>query len=573
MGFVHRLRFVLYLILALTPVVLAACVGKSDEELIPSPFPIPSSSPSPTPTPLPDGATTGARILARGFLRVGIRYDLEPFGYITEDGEVAGFGVDMGRELARRWLGDPQAVQFRQVRTDTAVQHLQNGDVDIVITALIHTQERESGADFSLPYFMDGHALLVRAADAALIGDITGLQGRRVGVVIWENAREALEAVLPFTVTFQTYDRFDAAVMALKQGDVDAVAELRSRLCWGRRLFPESLIIGQYTSAPVAFAFPENDPFFADLVNLTFQELVADGTYATLYTRWFAPDFPLPVERWEGTELPSLANTPVVTNVPDTISAIKARGKLIVAMPPDRSPFAYLDMSGAPAGYEVNLVQRMASRWLGDSMAVEFITTTLESGKEMVRTGKADMLIGGLHHTRAAELEIDFSLTTYWAGDSIMAWAGTPITTLQSLEGQPVAVVESSLDAVQQSAQEMNVKITVIPQPSVSSALALLEGGYAVAVIGDRSELLGPAYATPGIGVFPWHLNYRPLALGLPPGDSAFRDLVNLTLLAMKVSGELDGLYYTWFDDPPPALESWPGTPTRLLRLMDTAGQ
>lgn len=531
------------------------------------PSPTPPPTPSPTATPLPDGATVGARILSRGYLRVGIRYDLEPFSYVTEEGEVAGFGVDLGRELARRWLGNPQAVEFRQVRTDTAIQHLQNGDIDIVITAFIHTQEREDGADFSLPYFMDGHALLVRATDAPIIRDITDLQGRKVGVVTWENARDALEATLPFTVTFQTYERLDTAVMALKQGDVDAVAELRSRLFWGTRLFPESLITGQYTAAPIALAFPENDPFFADLVNLTFQELVTDGTYAELYTRWFAPEFPLPVERWEGTELPSLAEAPILTNVPDAISAIKTRGRLIVTMPADRSPFAYIDSSGAPAGYEVNLIQRMARRWLADSSAVEFITATLASGIEMVRTGQADMLIGGVHHTRAAELEIDFSLTTYWAGDSIMAWAGTPITSLYSLQGQPVAVVESSLAAVQQAAQEMGIQMTTISQPSASSALGLLEGGYAIAVIGDRADLLGPAYATPGVAVFPWRLNHKPLALGLPPGNSAFRDLVNLTLLAMKAEGELDALYYTWFDDPAPTLESWPGIPTHPLRL------
>lgn len=562
-----RCFFSLVLILLPTIVMLNGCATESADILPPSPT-LPST-PTPTATPLPDGATTAARILSRGFLRVGVRYDLEPFGYITEKGEVAGFGVDLGQELAHRWLGDPQAVQFRQVRTDTAVQHLRDGDVDIVITALIHTQDREDGADFSLPYFMDGHALLVRAADAPVIGDITGLQGRKVGVVLWENARDALEAILPFTVTFQTYDRFDTAVMALKQGDIDAVAELRSRLFWGMRLFPESAIIGQYTSAPIALAFPENDPFFADLVNLTFQELVADGTYAELYARWFAPEYPLPVESWEGTELPSLYEAPVLTNVPDTISAIKTRGKLIVAMPTDRSPFAYIDTDGTPAGYDVNLVQRMARRWLGDSSAVDFVATTLETGQDMVRTGQADILIGGVHHTRAAELQIDFSLTTYWSGDSIMAWAGTPITGLQSLQGQTVAVVESSLETVQRATQDMGIQVTIILQPSALSALALLQGGYATAVIGDRGELLGPAYATPGIGVLPWRLNHRPLALGLPPGDSAFRDLVNLTLLAMKREGELDALYHVWFDDQTPALESWPGNPTRPLRLTD----
>jgi len=550
---------------------LTTCTGVETAEVTPSSAPSVLPTPPPTPTPLPEDATTGARIRARGFLLVGIRYDLPPFGYITDEGEVAGFGVDVGRELARRWLGDAQAVQFRQVRSDTAVEHLQMGDVDIVIAPFIHTQEREGGADFSLPYFIDGHALLVRAADAAAIAGPMDLQGRPVGVVAWEDAADALRAAVPFTLTLQTYDRFDAAVAALGRGDVDAVAELRRRLFWGNRMLPETTIVGQYTAASVSFAFPQNDFFFADLVNLTFQEMVADGTYAALYTRWFPLEFPPTVERWPGEETPSLADAPVVANAPDTISAIRSRHRLVVAMPPDRSPFAYVDATGAPVGYEVNLVQRMAGRWLGDGTAVDFITTTVEVGKEMLRTGQADLLLGGLSHTRAAELELDFSLTTYWAGEGLMVWAGTPVTDLLNLDRQPVAVVEGSLEVLQAAAQDAGVQLTVMPQPTLESALALLEGGYAVAVVGDRADMLGVAYGTPGLGVLPLRLIHTPLALGLPPGDSAFRDLVNLTLQAMKVEGEFDALYAVWFDDAPPAMESWPGTPYRALRLETPA--
>ena len=571
------MKRILWLLLTLTFVVLVlvACASEEGEETTPAFTPgVPPTSASaatPTPTPLPDNATTAARIRGRGFLAVGVRYDLLPFGYVTEEGEVAGFGVDMGRELARRWLGDAEAVELRQVRSDTAIERLQAGDVDIVVTALVHTQDREAGADFSLPYFIDGHALLMRSADAAVFGELENLQGRTVGVVAWQGMDDVLQAAVPFTLTFQIYDRFDAAVGGLGRGEVDAVADLRHRLFWGALLLPETAIVGQHTSASVAFAFPQKDPFFADLVNLTFQEMVVDGTYAELYARWFGLEFPLDVERWPGREVPALADAPVVASVPDTISAIQSRGRLVVAMPTDRSPFAYTDTTGAPVGYEVNLVQRLAGRWLGDGTAVDFITTTVETGKEMLRVGQVDMLIGGLSHTRAAELEMDFSLTTYVAGEGLLIWAGTPVTDLLDLNGQPIAVVEGSQEVLQAAAEAAGVRFTIMPRPSVESAISLLEGGYALAVVGDRADLLGPAYATPGMGVLPLRLSHVPLALGLPPGDSAFRDLVNLTLLAMKGEGELDALYFTWFDDPPPTLEAWPGAPYRALRLEVTA--
>jgi polar amino acid transport system substrate-binding protein len=187
----------------------------------------------------------------------------------------------------------------------------------------------------------------------------------------------------------------------------------------------------------------------------------------------------------------------------------------------------------------------------------------------MLRTGQADLLVGGLPHTRAAELEVDFSLTTYVAGEGLLVWAGTPVTDVMSLSGQQVAVVEGSAsrEVLLATAQAAGISLVVLPQPTLESAIGLLEGGQVVAVAGERSDLLGPAYATPGLGVLPMRLTQVPLALALPPGDSAFRDLVNLTLQAMKAEGEFDALYAAWFDDAPPALEVWPGAPYRALRL------
>jgi putative glutamine transport system substrate-binding protein len=556
------------LLLCVVLLSLTSCANGEVAGTAVSPASSPTSSP-PEPTPLPENATTAARIRARGYLVVGVRYDLLPFGYITEEGEVAGFDVDLGRELARRWLGDAEAVRFRQVRSDTAIEHLQAGDVDIVIAALTHTWDREAGADFGLPYFTDGQALLVQAADAATIGGPSNLEGRSVGVVAWEEAEGVLQEMVPFTLTLQTYARFDAAVEALGLGDVDAVADLRRRLFWGKYMLPEASLVGPYTSAPVALAFLQNDPFFADLVNLTFQEVVADGTYTDLYTRWFAPELPPAVERWPGDKVPALADASIAANVPDTIAAIQSRGRLAVALLPDRAPFAYADETAGSGGYEVDLVQQMAGRWLGDATLVDFLPVTAERGKEMLRVGQADLLVGGLAHTRAAELELDFSLTTYVGGEGLLVRVGTPITGLTSLQGQQTAAVEGSESAgvLLAAAQGAGVSLTVLPQPTLGAAAVLLEEGQVVAVAGDRADLLGVEFAVQGLDVLPLRLTRVPLALGIPPGDSAFRDLVNLTLQAMKMDGQIDAIYAAWFDDASPALETWPGVPYRSLRL------
>ncbi|MFL7794908.1 MAG: transporter substrate-binding domain-containing protein [Anaerolineae bacterium] len=564
-------RVIWFLAIAL---VLTSCANgeppKATAPFIPTATAIP-----PTTQPLPDNVTTGTRIRTRGYLVVGIRYDLPPFGYVTDEGGVAGFGVDVGHELARRWLGDSTAVQFRQVRTDTAIAHVREGNVDIVVTALTHTQDREEGADFTQPFFIDGQALLVRAGEAASPyggGTISGpadMAGRAVGVEAWSGAENALWAAVEFTPTILAYNYLDEAASALSTGSVDAVADMRHRLFRERYLIPDSAIVGQYTSAPMAIAYPENDAFFANLVNLTFQEMVVDGTYAELYDRWFGPEYPPFIERWPGEEMPALADAPFTANRLDNIAAIRERGRVIVAVV-DHAPFAYFDETGAPVGYEASLVRQMTGRWLEDTTAVDFVrVSSEEEGRQALSNGRANLLIGGLTHTRAAELEIDFSLTTYTAGEGLMVLAGTVITNLMSLNGQQVAVIRDSGsdEVLMTAAKDAGISVATLPQPSIEAAIAALQEGRVVAIAGDRATLLGPSYAIEGIGMLPLHLTQVPLALGLSPGDSAFRDLVNMTLLAMKADRQFDTIYSTWFDDTPVALEDWPGSPYRTLSL------
>jgi polar amino acid transport system substrate-binding protein len=235
----------------------------------------------------------------------------------------------------------------------------------------------------------------------------------------------------------------------------------------------------------------------------------------------------------------------------------------------DNMPFAYYDENGVVVGYEASLVRQMAGYWLGDTTAVDFVVVSEEAGREMLGAGQVDLMIGGLPHTRAAEMEIDFATTTYMAGEGLMVQAGTVITDLLDLDGHRVAVVSGrgSEEVLLEEAEVAGISVTVVQQPTLENALVLLEEGQVIAIAGERADMLGPSYARPGVGVLPWRLTQVPLGLGLPPGDSAFRDVVNFTLQTMRSEGQFVTLYATWFDDTPIGIEMWPGAPYRSLSL------
>jgi len=547
--------------LALTVTLFVGCVAVTPTPEQPPTLPAPSHVQVEGPLP--------ARIRARGVVLVGVRYDLPPFGYVTGEGDLAGFDVDLARELARRWLGDPQAVAFRQVRSDTAVEHILAGDVDLTLTALAHTQELEEPVDFGPPLFGDGQALLAWATDVPTITAPADLEGRAVGTVAGSEAEDGLAAAVPFTPTLLTYADFDQALAALERREVVAVADFRHRLVRGLSHLPGTAIVGQYSHLLLAPAYRPDEPGLADLLALTLQDMFADGTFYDLYCRWFPGDSPPTVDLWPGAATATLETAGVVARAPDTIGSIQARGRLRVAMVAGRPPFAYLDAAGEPTGYEVHLVWLMAERWLGDRTAVDFVPVSLEEGLRMVAGGEVDLLIGAVVHSREAELGADFSLTTYVAGVGLMVRAGTAVGGIAGLEGQTVAAVAGTegADVLRQAAQAAQVSLVILPKASLEEAMAALEAGEVVAVVGERAELLGPAYATPGIGVTADRLTRVGLAMALPPGDSAFRDLVNLTLQAMAREGLLAAVYGEWFDDEPVRLPPWPGEPVGPLRI------
>lgn len=512
--------------------------------------------------PYPPEMTTAARIADRGVILVGVRYDLEPLSYIAEDGMLAGLEIDLARELARRWLNNPDAVEFRQVRTDTAEEHLQAGNVDIVLAGVIHTQERETGADFSPPYFMNGLAILTYPDTG--ISTLNDLSGRTAGLLTWTNTSAHLRSTAAVTPTTTSYNNFFEVIEGLRTRQIDAYIDQRHRLERARRLLANVHIVGQATAEPMAMMYRENDPFFADLVEATFQAMAQDGQLEALYAQWL-PNTPTPeMPAWPGEmALPPLSASPEARYTGDLIAGIKQRGVLEVGYFPDRWPYSADRDDGVQTGFEVRLLERMVESWLGTRQAVTFIPVAETEAFQMLQNGELDMLLGGWVHTSEAQQQVSFSNTIYDDGVSILSPATAPVQTLDALAGQTVGVISGSAGeaAIPALSQMAGIGLTPVPYPDRDSAVAALQAGEIAALVAERLYLLDPLYRVGGFVLSDARFTYRPLGYVLPRGDSAFRDLVNLTLATFRANGNYDEIYVTWFDDPVPAAEPWPGQP------------
>ena len=514
---------------------------------------------APTPEPFPAQVTTAARIRERGAIIVGIRYDLEPFSFISANGELAGLEIDLAHELAQRWLGNPEAVIFRQLRSDTAAQHLIEGDVDIVLAGVPHTHNNEQEIDFSPPYFINGDALLT-FPDTGIraLGDVNG---RTIGIVSWTDAGQRLKSAAPVTPTLTVYDNFFQVTEALRTRQIEAYADERHRLERARRLISGAEIVGQYSQVPFALGFRENDPFFANLVTLTFQDMAADGTYEALFARRLPGTPPPTLPRLPGNApTPSIGDAPQERATADLSAAIKTRGTLRIGYLIDLWPYSANRDDGVPTGFEVRLLERVAEVWFGSREAVEMVPVTRESGLQALLAGEVDVLAGGWVQSRELELQADTSLVLFDDGVSLFSLSAAPYRTLQELVGRPVGVVANSdgAAAIPQLTQLAGGPLNALSYPTRDEAVAALQRGEVVAVLAERGLVLSPLYRQAGFTLADARLTYRPVSYVLPQRDSSFRDWFNETLMQLHDNGVFQEVYTTWFDDPAPAAPLWP---------------
>ena len=303
------------------------------------------------PTPVPANLTTAALVKLRSKLRVGIRFDAPPLASVNKAGEIEGLDADIAREFARRWLGSENNVEFVQVTSASAPRRLANRELDLALGGLSISRIAEKDVDFSLPYFTDGEALLIRTnsyADFASMAqkDVLYIDGQSLP------ALSAGQIASNITVTFRSEVSYANAVQALLDGRTEGVLGRWRRFVLITQRDPAFSILTVLQSEPVAIMLPQSDSQWAALVNLTLSAMIADGFYAKAYQRWFGNP-PSAVSAIPQAAPPGLAQLVDERITNNTLDRIKTNNAVRVGYVPRAAPanaLVGLDANAQPPG-------------------------------------------------------------------------------------------------------------------------------------------------------------------------------------------------------------------------------
>jgi ABC-type amino acid transport substrate-binding protein len=524
-----------------------------------------------TPTVADNTISTAALVKQRSKLRVGIRYDAPPLASVNTDGALEGLDVDVAREFARRWLGSPDNVEFVQVTSFSAPLQIERREVDLALGGLSHTKSAEAHADFGLTYMQDGEALLVRTGSYA---DLPSLAQHNVTYIDNSSlgAINGATAAANITVSLQTAPDYSTAIQQLRDAQTDAVLGRWRRLRVEAVQDPTLTVLQVLNQEPIAIMLPQDDSDWADLVNFTLSALIADGTYASMYQKWFnAPPDPIyPLPNAVDVQLATLPDTIIPRN---TVGQLKTNGQVHVGFNAQADPLATLDANGQAVGFEIDLCRELAQRWFQNPDAVQFTALAGSDIPGYLRNQTVDIAVGAIQQTQANERVMDFSVPTYQTGVGIAVLQSAPISDVSALNGRVVGTISGRPDQalLEDVKRARNLNITNVSFPDLSTALEALRGGQVDAVTDDQVTLLALVRTATDIRVLPERLSRIPIGIALPTNNSALRDLVNLTLQAVFADGTYARIYKKWFGVEPESMELWPGAATQGTTLVAPA--
>ena len=138
-------------------------------------------------------------VTARKVIRVGVMPNTQPFSYQVGS-SWTGFDIEIAQGVANH-LGI-ENVEFVPVNLDQRSDAVINGTVDMIVASMTITRYRERRVDFSIPYFQDGLALLVKSSSP--INSYIDLDKKKIGATKGSTSSFYMKQINPDAVV-KTY--------------------------------------------------------------------------------------------------------------------------------------------------------------------------------------------------------------------------------------------------------------------------------------------------------------------------------------------------------------------------------
>lgn len=157
-------------------------------------------------------------IKSQGVLKIGVKCDYPPSGFLDEKGKFAGIEVEMAKRLGEIAFGSPEKAELQCVTSEARIPALNGKKVDLIIATLGIYPERQKVIDFTVPYAW-GASGVVQLKDGKA-KSLSDFKGKTISVIKGASQAVWLEKNMPEVQTLRL-NTVAEALQALRQGRAD----------------------------------------------------------------------------------------------------------------------------------------------------------------------------------------------------------------------------------------------------------------------------------------------------------------------------------------------------------------
>ena len=240
----------------------------------------PSAPPPPEPPP-PSGT------MLKSQFRIGISPEYMPLAFKEAPFGLVGVEVDFANQLGKD-LG--KTIVFVETPFPELIQALLEERIDIIMSGMSITREREKLVSFTDSYATIGQMVLVRAKDRSAFPNVQSFSQltSKVGFVQATTGEIAAKAFFP-RATLAPQSTIDDGIMALRKGEIEVFIH-DAPTVWLIAGNPnEKELAGLYwplTKEPLAWAVRKDDESLRFALNRELQQWKLSGSLKYTLSRW-----------------------------------------------------------------------------------------------------------------------------------------------------------------------------------------------------------------------------------------------------------------------------------------------
>lgn len=244
-----------------------------------------------------------------------------------------------------------------------------------------------------------------------------------------------------------------------------------------------------------------------------------------------------------------------------TLKKVKDTGAITIGYRESSVPFSYLDDKQQPIGYAMELCMKIVDAVKSDlklpNLKVNLQPVTSSNRIPLLQNGTIDLECGSTTNSVARQQQVSFGPTYFVINVTAAVKRNSGINSLADLAGKTISTTSGTTSVPLMKAYEKtkHAEVKEIYGKDHAESFLLMADDRAAAFVMDDILLAGQIANSKNPGDFKIiqeSLRQEPYSMMLRKDDPQFKTLVDTTIGKVMKSGEIDKIYFKWFQSPVP---------------------